>query len=121
MPKSQPLQRARYGAASNNSSFPERLHTGKPSFQINEKKLNFLLEQGFKVSEVSEMLGSSNIGAVRAPFLFGVVEGGGDSLAYANESEEIKYSVNEGEEIKYSVIEGEEIKYSIIEDEEIKY
>ena len=40
-----------------------------------------------------------------------MVEGGGDSLAYANESEEIKYSLIEGEVIKYSVIEGEEIKY----------
>ncbi len=62
----------RYSAASNNSSFPERLHTGKPSFQINEEKLNFLLEQGFKFAEVSEMLGVSKRTVERQMRLFGL-------------------------------------------------
>ena len=65
----------RYGASSNNSSFPERLHTGcrgKPSYQINEEKLNFLLEQGFKVAEVSEMLGVSKRTVERRMRLFGL-------------------------------------------------
>ncbi len=46
-------------SAMNNSAFPVQVYTGfrgKPSYDIHEGQLNFLLEQGFKVSEVSDMM-----------------------------------------------------------------
>ena len=49
-------------SAMNNSAFPVQVYTGfrgKPSYDIHEGQLNFLLEQGFKVSEVSDMMGVS--------------------------------------------------------------
>jgi AraC-like DNA-binding protein len=55
------VQRELYSAM-NNSAFPEKVYTGcrgKPSYDIHEGQLNFLLEQGFKVSEVSSMMGVS--------------------------------------------------------------
>ena len=46
--------------ASIRSTGPAKVYTGKrgkPAFDINEEQLNFLLEQGFKVGEMSHMLG----------------------------------------------------------------
>ena len=46
--------------ASIRSTDPAKVYTGKrgkPALDINEEQLNFLLEQGFKVGEISHMLG----------------------------------------------------------------
>ncbi len=46
--------------ASRDSTGPRKIYTGrrgKPSFDINEEQVNFLLEQGFNVNEMSNMLG----------------------------------------------------------------
>ena len=45
-----------------NSAFTPKIYSGrrgKPSYDIHEGQVNYLLEQGFKVGEISEMLGVS--------------------------------------------------------------
>ena len=66
-------QQQRYSAM-NNSAFPAQVYTGcrgEPSYDTHEGQLNFLLEQGFKVSEVSGMMGASKITLERRMRSFG--------------------------------------------------
>ena len=61
--------------ATGSSSQPARMHTGhrgKPSYEIHEEQLSFLLEQGFKVAEVSNMLGVSKRTVERRMRSFGL-------------------------------------------------
>ena len=47
---------------SNNLTFQTKVHNGcggKPSYKVDKGQLTFLLEQGFKVCEVSQMMGVS--------------------------------------------------------------
>ena len=49
-------------SSSVHQSHPTRVLTGKrdrPSFNIRKRQVNYLLEQGFKVAEISSMLGVS--------------------------------------------------------------
>ena len=56
--------------ATSSSSQPARIHRGhcgQPLYEIRDEQLSFLLEQGFKVAEVSNMLGvSKRTGAANA-------------------------------------------------------
>lgn len=48
--------------ASRDSTDPTKIYTGrrgKPAFDIKEEQVNFLLEQGFNVGDISNMLGVS--------------------------------------------------------------
>ena len=57
------------------SAGPVKLYTGKrgkPAFDINDERLNFLLEQGFKVGEISHMLGVGKRNLERRMHLFGL-------------------------------------------------
>ena len=45
---------------------------GKPSYDVHEGQLNFLLEQGFKVSEISSMMGVSTRTLERRMRLFSI-------------------------------------------------
>ena len=74
-------QFGRRSGAPNNLAFPAQVHTGcrgKPSYNIDEEQLNFLLEQGFKVREVSEMMGVSERTIQRRMRSLGISVAGND-------------------------------------------
>lgn len=66
----------RYSALSDNTaSCPSKIYTGKrgkPSFDIKEEQVSFLLEQGFNVGEMSKMLGVSKRTLERRMQTFGM-------------------------------------------------
>lgn len=66
----------RYNALSDNAaSCPSKIYTGqrgKPSFNIKEEQVSFLLEQGFNVGEMSKMLGISKRTLERRMQTFGM-------------------------------------------------
>ena len=67
--------------ASNNLASPTLVYTGcrgKPSYNVDEEQLNFLLEQGFTVSEVSQMIGVSERTLQRRMRSLGISVAGND-------------------------------------------
>ena len=64
-----------------------KIHTGrrgKPSYDVHEGQLNFLLEQGFKVSEISGMMGVSKRTLERRMRLFGISVTGNTEVTELN-------------------------------------
>ena len=62
-------------SALENSAFTPKVYSGrrgKPSYDIHEGQVNYLLEQGFKVGEISKMLGVSKRTLERRMWSFGL-------------------------------------------------